>query len=75
MRSTTTPMTVPSARQATLTPSVGAKGVGTVGEVLVPPDIWKEYARAPAGLSWVLANLPAQGETKDEGLEALAARM
>ena len=56
-----------------LDPSVGAKGLRTAGEVPVPPDIWKKYA--PAGLSWVLANLPDQGETKDEGLEALATRM
>ena len=39
----------------------------------MPLDIWKKYALA--GLSWVLDSLPAQGETKTEGLEALAARM
>ena len=56
-----------------LDPSVGAKGLGTAGEVRVPPGILKKYA--PAGLGWVLANLPDQGETKDAGLEALATRM
>ena len=54
-----------------LDPSVGAKGLGWAREVPVPLDIWKKHA--PAGLSWVLANLPDQGETKDEGLEALVA--
>ena len=56
-----------------LDPSVGAKGLGTAGEVRVPPYIWKKYA--PAGLSWVAADLPDQGKTRHAGLEALATRM
>ena len=39
----------------------------------IPPDIRRKSA--PTILGWVLANLLDQGETKDEGLEALAQRM
>ena len=59
--------------QGHLDPSVGAKGLGTAGEVPVPPDIWKKYALA--GLSWVLAKVPDQEETINEGLETPATRM
>ena len=41
--------------------------------MLVPLDIRNKHV--PGTLWWVLANLPNQGDTKDAGVAAIAARM
>ena len=59
--------------QGPLDPSVAANGLGEAGVVPVPCDIWNKHA--PTGLKWALDELPHQGETRDQGLAALAHKM